>query len=196
MASHLVLFCVVGAFAVSTHAAETSGIDFGDINDPLAEAPVFLPVDQAFAFSWRLRAGESGVEGIVARWDMPAGYYLYRHGFRADAEEGLTLGTLQVPSGEIRTDAYFGESEVYLGSVEVVVPVLRRTVQSATVRFAYQGCAEQGLCYPPTERDAVVDFGQPRPGAASQRTVFLAGAALLVAVLLAVRAMLARRAVR
>ena len=196
MPGQLVLFCVASAFAASTHAAETNGIDFGTINDPLAEAPVFLPVDQAFAFSWRIRTGESGGEEIVARWDMPPGYYLYRHGFGAVAEQGLYLGELSIPPGEMRTDEYFGESEVYVGSVEVVVPVLRRAVQSATVRFAYQGCAEQGLCYPPAERDEVLDFGRPPPMSVWQRGIVLGATVLLLAVLLAVRSMRSRRAVR
>ena len=192
----IVLFCAAGAFAASTHAAETGGIDFGTINDPLAEAPVFLPVDQAFAFSWHLRTGEGGGEEIVARWDMPVGYYLYRHGFGADAEEGLTLGRLAIPRGEMLTDEYFGESEVYLGTVEVVAPVLRRTVQSATVRFAYQGCAEQGLCYPPIERHEVLDFGQPTPTPAWRGGIFAGAAVLLLAVLLTARSIRSRRTVR
>ena len=196
MAIRLVLFFAVATCAASMRAAEIDGVDLGTINDPLAEASVFLPVDQAFAFSLHLRPGEDGVEEIVVRWDMPVGYYLYRHGFRADAEQGVSLGELEMPPGEIGTDEYFGESEVYLGSVEIVVPVLRRTVQSATVRFAYQGCAEQGLCYPPTERDEVLDFGQLRPAASSQTAILLGAAALLVAVLLTVRAMRSRRAVR
>ena len=196
MASRFVLICAAGAVAASTHAADNNGIDFGTINDPLAETAVFLPVDRAFGFSWRLRTGEGGTEKIVARWDMPVGYYLYRHGFRADAEEGVSLGELEIPTGEMRIDEYFGESEVYLESVEIVVPVLRRTVQSATVRFAYQGCAEQGLCYPPTERDEVLDFGRPPPTPAWQRGIFVGAAALLLAVLLTVRSMRSRRAVR
>jgi len=191
-----VLFCAAGAVAASTHAADNNGIDFGTIDDPLAETPVFLPVDEAFAFSWRLRTGDGGMEEIVARWDMPVGYYLYRHGFRAAAEQGVSFGDLEIPPGEMRTDEYFGESEVYLGSVEIVVPVLRRTVESATIRFAYQGCAEQGLCYPPTERDEVLDFGQPPPTSAWQRGIFVGAAALLLAVLLTVRSMRSRRAVR
>ena len=192
----LLLFCVAGVFAASAHTAETHGIDFGAINDPLAEAPVFLPVDQAFVFSCRLRTGEGGAEEIVARWDMPAGYYLYRHGFGADAEDGLSLGGLELPAGEMRIDEYFGESEVYLGSVEVVVPVRRRAVQSATVRFTYQGCAERGLCYPPAERHAVLDFGQPPSTLAWQWRTLVGAAALLLVVLLTVRAMRSRRAVR
>ena len=193
-ANKLVLIGVAGALAASTHGAETDGIDFGTINDPLAETPAFLPVDQAFVFSSRLRVGEDGVEEIVARWDMPVGYYLYRHGFRADAEKGLSLGEPQMPPGEMRTDEYFSESEVYVGSVEVVVPVRKRTVQRASVRFAYQGCAERGLCYPPSERQAMFQFESVRP-AHWHGGVLVAAAGLLVVVLLAVRAMRSRRAV-
>lgn len=194
MANQLALICVAGAFAASTHAAETDGIDFGTINDPLAETPVFLPVDQAFAFSSRLRVGEGGAEEIVVRWDMPEGYYLYRHGFRADAEQGLSLGEAQIPPGEMRTDEYFGESEVYVGSVEVVVPVRQRNVQRATVRFAYQGCAVRGLCYPPAERQATFQFESARPGR-WHGGVWVAAAGLLLLVLLAARAMRSHRAV-
>lgn len=195
-ASQLVLFCAAAALAAATHAADANGIDFGTVGDPLAETPVFLPVDRAFAFSLRLGADEGGAEQIVARWDMPGGYYLYRHGFRADAGKGLSLGEPEIPRGEMRTDEYFGESEVYVGSVEVVVPVLRRTVRNATIRFAYQGCAERGLCYPPTERDEALDFGQLRSTSAWPGPIFLGAAALLLAVLLTVRAMPSRRAVR
>lgn len=197
MPSQLVVLCVAGAFAASTHAADTNGVDFGTFNDPLAEKPVFLPVDEAFAFSSALRVGEGGVEEVVARWDMPVGYYLYRHGFRADAEAGLSLGEPEIPPGEMRTDEYFGESEVYLGSVEVVLPVSRRTVQSATVRFAYQGCAEQGLCYPAVERDVTFRFEDLRPRTGRWHGgVLAAAAALLFAVWLTIRWMRKRRAVR
>lgn len=196
MPRQLALLCVAVAFAVTIRAAETTGIDFDAVDDPLAEAPDFLPADQAFVVTSGLRGGEGGAEEIIVRWDMPAGYYLYRHRFGVSADQGLTLGDPTLPRGEMRTDEYFGESEVYLGSVEVVVPVLKRTVKTATVRFAYQGCAERGLCYPPVEHEVVFHFGQVDPVPVRWRFgVLIAGAALLLAVLWTVRAM-RRRDVR
>ena len=136
MPRQLLLFCVAVAFVELAQAAETNGIGFDAIDDPLAEEQLFLPIDQAFAFTFRLHVGEGGAEEIVARWDMPEGYYLYRHGFAVEADHGLTLGELTIPPGEMRTDEYFGESVVYFGGVEVVAPVLNRIAESATVRAA------------------------------------------------------------
>ena len=194
MPRQLVLLYLAVAFVASAEAAETNGISFDAIDDPLAEEPLFLPIDQAFALSSRLHVGEGGAEEILARWDMPEGYYLYRHGLGAEADRGLTLGELAMPPGEMRTDEYFGESEVYLGSVEVVAPVLGRVAESATVRFSYQGCAERGLCYPPAERTVTFQFGKvPAVPARWHGRALVAAAALLLVVLVAVRAMRSRR---
>ena len=189
----MALFCV--GLAGFAQAAETK-IDFDPINDPLAEEPVFLHVDQAFAFSSQLRVGRSGAEEIVARWDMPDGYYLYRHRFGADVDDGLTLGELTMPAGEMRTDEYFGESEVYLGSVEIIAPVLDRTAVSATVRFSYQGCAERGFCYPPTERTVTFRFAQAAPAPVRWQGGLLAAGVVLSLVFWVARGVRSRRAVR
>ena len=118
--------------------------------DPLA-GPEFLPVDEAFVFTAQLHD-----DRLVARWEMPAGYYLYRRAFRVQAGDGATLGELAVPEGERVVDEYFGESEVYYGRVEITVPVLARAGDSVRARFHYQGCAEEGLCYPPQVRSVAL----------------------------------------
>ena len=195
MPSKAVLLFVAGAFAASTQAAETNLLDA--VDDPLAVAPAFLPVEEAFAFSSRLAVDDDGTERIVAYWDMPLGYYLYRHGFDADPDPALTLGEPVLPAGETRTDEFFGESEVYVGSVEVVWPVLRRSVATATVRFGYQGCAEQGLCYPPEERTAAFAFGAvPAVAGRLPPGLVFGGILVLLAAAWTVRTMRARRDVR
>ena len=197
MPGKFVLLCVVGALAASIQAAETGGVVFEAIDDPLAEEPDFLPVEDAFVFSSRLDVGDDGTERIVVYWDMPPGFYLYRHGFAADADPGLTLGEPSVPPGETRIDEFFGESEVYFGSVEIVWPVTRRSVATATVRFGYQGCAERGLCYPPDERAGTFQFGAvPTVPGRLQAGIVLGGILVLLAASWAVRSMRARRDVR
>ena len=118
--------------------------------DPLGE-PEFLPVDEAFAFSARLDAGR-----LVARWHMADGYYLYRHAFSVEAEDGTALGELAIPTGKRIEDAYFGPSEVYYGSVEVAAAVHGPPAGLVRARFRYQGCADAGLCYPPQTRRVVL----------------------------------------
>lgn len=114
--------------------------------DPLGE-PEFLPVDEAFAFSARLDAGR-----LVARWNIADGYYLYRHAFQIEAEDGTALGELAIPTGKRIEDAYFGPSEVYYGSVEIAAAVHGPRTRAVYARVRYQGCADAGLCYPPQTR--------------------------------------------
>ena len=116
-------------------------------NDPLAKQSDFLPVDEAFALSVRLAQGI-----LSARWDMPDGYYLYRHGFSIEGGEGIELATPAIPAGKTKVDEYFGASEVYYSQVEIVATVNKRRADSLTVHVTYQGCADYGLCYPPQRR--------------------------------------------
>ena len=114
--------------------------------DPFRDSDEPLPVEEAFVFTSWLQG-----ERLVAHWDMPEGYYLYRHRLEVQAGEGIALGKPAIPRGQRKTDAYFGESEVHYGSVEITVPVLERPAV-VTARITYQGCADTGFCYPPQER--------------------------------------------
>ena len=60
----------------------------------LGEAPEFLPVDEAFVLSTEL--DDDGA--LLAYWDMPEGYYLYRHRFDFTLREGdvATLGPPEI----------------------------------------------------------------------------------------------------
>ncbi|MEM1434486.1 MAG: protein-disulfide reductase DsbD [Pseudomonadota bacterium] len=129
-------------------------------DDWLEDEPEFLPVDQAFRFS-----AETNAEGdLVARWQMPDGYYLYRHQFGVEAAPatGLELGEARIPPGKKKVDEYFGEVEVYYHQAELAAAVSGgRGVQ--TVAVNYQGCADYGLCYPPETRQVRLDFTGPTP---------------------------------
>ena len=124
--------------AAADHAAPQPG------NDPLSREVEFLPVDEAFMLSARRTDGQ-----LVVRWDMPDGYYLYRHAFSVD---GDGLGEPFIPAGEPKVDEYFGDSEVYYGRVELTVPVRASVAPPARFDVTYQGCADYGLCYPPQRR--------------------------------------------
>jgi thiol:disulfide interchange protein DsbD len=118
------------------------------------EEDEFLPVDQAFILSTEI--SDEGT--IIARWEMPDGYYLYRHRFefdiRTSAEQSaspVALGDAEIPAGKKKIDDYFGEVEVYYHNAEAVLPVLSGTgrPELLEVGIGYQGCADAGLCYAP-----------------------------------------------
>ena len=161
----VVAFCLAVA-ATTGHAAESSAVDFSAVKNPLV--PELLEVDDAFVFSSRLDG-----DRVVARWDIPPGYYLYRRHFEVSGVDGVELGDPAIPPGRPHVDEFFGETEVYFGGVEISAAIMATTANQGTVSFRYQGCAEQGFCYPPTVKvasfvfaDATPDSGATSPASA------------------------------
>lgn len=141
------------------------------LNALVDEQDEFLQVDEAFRLETRLRDGV-----LHARWEMPPGYYLYRHQFGFDVAErsGMRLGAPRIPEGKHKEDEFFGEVEVYYHDVEIEVPILGKPAEALEIGISYQGCADKGLCYPPQTRR--VSFAGEDPGFGGTRGGILAAA--------------------
>jgi len=124
----------------------------------LAEEPLLKP-DQAFGISSRTEGSN-----IVVRWEIADGYYLYRSKFRFDTSDNrITLGTPDLPEGEIKKDPFFGEIEIYRNSVEAVIPVHyngRERPELIELDVRSQGCADIGICFPPHTQTLLVALNQ------------------------------------
>ncbi|MED5524041.1 MAG: protein-disulfide reductase DsbD [Pseudomonadota bacterium] len=131
--------------------AQTGGIPLPKADKLLAQQePQFLPEDQAFAFNFQ----QDGQQ-LKLNWDIADGYYLYKIRFKVEGK-GVSTGTLTLPQGQDHEDEFFGKTEVYHQQVAFTVP-LSAITQGATVVVSYQGCADKGLCYPPTRKTVPVD---------------------------------------
>ncbi len=104
----------------------------------------FLPPDQAFKLS--VTQGKQGQ--VRLNWHISQGYYLYRKQMKIEAEPPGSVQHVEFPAGTIKNDEFFGESEVYHNSVEVLVSA----PDAHTLTIGWQGCADAGLCYPPQTR--------------------------------------------
>lgn len=106
----------------------------------------FLPADEAFIpNAW------VDEDTVTLAWQVAPGYYLYRHGFGASANGDELDATF--PAGEEKVDDYFGKVEIYRDQVFATLPIAALGADDAVdITVRYQGCAEAGLCYPPTER--------------------------------------------
>ncbi len=113
----------------------------------------FLPPEQAFRFEARA-LDERTVE---VGFRIADGYYLYREQFKFAAEgAGASLGVVEIPRGKIKFDETFQKDvETHRDRVVIRVPV---TAAPAAFRLVVtsQGCADQGLCYPPMQSAADV----------------------------------------
>jgi len=111
----------------------------------------FVPVDEAFKPILIPIDGNT----VEVTFQITPGYYLYKDKISVNAiSENVQLGKLELPKGKIKFDEFFGESEVYVEDVFATLPLARATPQAMDLELEvnFQGCAEGGLCYPPTTR--------------------------------------------
>ena len=137
----LLLVCFAGL-------AQAKGTD-----DPFAQ-PDFLPANKAFEFSSEaMPSGETRLH-----WKVADTYYLYQKRLKFDGLDEAHKPAL--PQGQEHSDEFFGETQVYRDSLELLIPA----GASGQVKVSWQGCADAGLCYPPQSQ--TVDLGGTAPVAA------------------------------
>ena len=116
-----------------------------------------LPVDEAFRPYVFVIDGNT----LEVSWQITPGYYLYKAKLAVStASDKIQLGKLALPAGVMKYDEFFGESEVYTENVFARLPFARATPEeiSFKLQLDFQGCAEVGVCYPPTTRMLSVDL--------------------------------------
>ncbi len=120
-----------------------------------------LRPEQAFQLTAKVEGNS-----LIAEYDIAPGYFMYRHGFKFDAETlGLQLGEPVIPKGKIKQDEFFGEVETYRDSLRIELPLLTKNLINdtslTTIRFKTtgQGCADIGICYPPLNQLLIASIG-------------------------------------
>ena len=124
----------LGALCAAPYAAE---LPTSPVDQLAQEEDDFLHVDEAFVLT-----AEVAPDGaVLARWEMPDGYYRYRHRFdfdvRTSGDEpatGIELADAEIPPGKSKIDEYFGEVEIYYHSAQARVPVSAPRQGSAPAR--------------------------------------------------------------
>ncbi|AIO32562.1 cytochrome C biogenesis transmembrane region family protein [Burkholderia cenocepacia] len=113
----------------------------------------FLDPSVAFKFS----ASESPGQ-VDVRFKVADGYYLYRERFAFAVKSGqATLGEPQLPAGHVKFDQTFQKNvETYRGELVIHVPV-KQAAGPFELAVTSQGCADEGICYPPAEHVVKVD---------------------------------------
>ena len=122
---------------------------------PLRAEPELLPLEQAF----RLSAQVVDRNTVEVHFDIADGYYLYRDKLGFAAEQAA-LGTPDIPPGKMKKDEIFGDVEVHRGQLPIRLP-LSASGETVTLKVASQGCADAGVCYPPSEQTVLLDPAQP-----------------------------------
>ena len=127
---NIVAFAVMAMFASSARAATE-----------------FLDPEVAFKVSGKALDDRR----IELRFDVASGYHLYRDRFSAAAEPAsVSLEALQMPAGEMEFDAAQQKKvAVFRQPVTLLLPLSAVPTAKFWLQVVNQGCADQGLCYPP-----------------------------------------------
>ena len=125
-----------------------------------------LPPEKAFRFSARLIDAQT----VEARFVIAQGYYLYRDKIHFAVEPAAAgLAVPRLPQGEVKEDQFFGRVETYRGDLVVGLTLKDpKPGQQIVIAAESQGCADIGICYPPTTQRVTLALptGSIVPGAA------------------------------
>ncbi len=118
----------------------------------------FLDPEQAFIFS----ATFSNANYLTLRWQIAAGYYLYRNKLHFSLQSPGQLGTPILPTGTLHQDKVLGQTEIYQQPVlEIKLPLQTNGSSTARLQVEYQGCAVAGLCYAPIQKTINLTLAAP-----------------------------------
>jgi thiol:disulfide interchange protein DsbD len=122
-----------------------------------SKQPDFLPPDKAFGLDVIARDAHT----LQANFSVTPTYYLYRDKISfTSMESSAKVAAVNLPKGEIKHDPNFGDTEVFHQSFQALV-TLNRTSKAAniiTLNAVYQGCSEEGLCYPPIKKTLLINL--------------------------------------
>lgn len=138
----LLLLCLVAP------ASNAEGLLDRLSNLAVSKQPDFLQPDEAFRLEVKVRDAHT----LQASFNVTPTYYLYRDKITfTTKDDTVKITSVSLPKGEIKHDPNFGDTEVFHQSFQGVI-TLDRSSNAATsivLNAVYQGCSEQGLCYPP-----------------------------------------------
>jgi thiol:disulfide interchange protein DsbD len=132
------------AFATTTLANAQESI-FSSPASLFSNDNEFLKIDDAFIFDFHQQKNK-----LKVSFNIADGYYLYRHQFKITSENA-TIVPVNLPEGEHHEDEFFGVQQIFTGQLDFTIDITQAN-SDASVTIRYQGCAEKGLCYPPTKK--------------------------------------------
>lgn len=143
------LIAPVLCFTSSTTLAQKPDFDFSDTS-PLSYDDQFLKAEDAFNVDFNQQGNKLKISFAIA-----PGYYLYRHRFNFKSNK-LIVSPAELPLGITHQDEFFGIQQIYKKQLSFTLDI-KKTSKNASIEMTYQGCAEKGLCYPPTTKTVMIN---------------------------------------
>lgn len=86
-------------------------------------------------------------------WQIKKGFFLYKNRIHLISSDQsiFQLGAIQLPKGIKKTNAQNKSYSIYKNQLNLSIPVIGEHPGEALLNLHYQGCSEDGFCYPPED---------------------------------------------
>ncbi len=124
----------------------------------LANPP--LPANKAF----KINVTKFDPNTINLKWKIAKGYFLYKNCLQIinKDEEVIQLGMINYPNPQTKTNRQGQLIPVYYDKLDINIPILSEQPGESFLEIRYQGCSDEGFCYPPEHRIIKVAFSPNR----------------------------------
>lgn len=95
---------------------------------------------------------------FIVNWEIKKDYFLYkdRINLKNADQQILNLGALRFPPHKSKTDIQGHTFPIYRNQLSLPVSVLGKEAGESLLTLHYQGCADDGFCYPPETQEIKV----------------------------------------
>jgi len=138
------LVIITGCFQSTISKAQQSIFDTSSAS-LFSNDDEFLKVDQAFIFNF-----DQAKNQLNINFQINEGYYLYRHQFKFTSDNAR-ISPVDLPQGIDHEDEFFGVQQIYTKNLNFTINI-EEASENDVITVRYQGCADKGLCYPPTKK--------------------------------------------
>lgn len=109
-----------------------------------------LPADAIF----QVAAKQLDPNTFSLQWQIKKGYFLYKKSIHLTkhTSNNVDLGTHTFPAGLSKTNKLGATYIIYRKKLTLAIPLLGKEPGESVIDVHYQGCSDDGFCYPPQQR--------------------------------------------
>lgn len=143
---------------VLANNTDALGLGLGSSNDQWqGQVDAVLPEDMAF----KVETIAMDANKLSTRFTMSNNVYLYKDKVKLTSlTDGIRVKSVKFPAAQQKNDPHFGDVEVFFGLIEIDVDIDRKpgSGNKLELQAEFQGCVDEGICYPPSTRTLSIDL--------------------------------------
>jgi len=121
--------------------------DFNDLKSLTKNANKILTVEEAFPYEISISPTNSS---ISVQFNTQPGHYLYQSKFKFSSSSNTDF-QFNFPEGKEKEDEFFGKQIIFDKPLVFQINLKEPLSDDESFVIHFQGCSDQGLCYPPQQ---------------------------------------------